>query len=65
MSGFYNHAAATDYYCIDKEPENVAGGGEGRNDDGKLLNFVEARCGSLKCPPYVNGRELTCVVCSK
>ena len=30
MSGYYNHAAARDYYCIDKEPVNVAGGGEGK-----------------------------------
>ena len=65
MSGYYKHVAASDYYCIDKDPENVVGGGEGRNDNGYLLYFVEARCGSLKCPPYVHGRELTCVVCSK
>ena len=65
MAGYHNHEAATDYYCIDKEPENVVGGRESLNDNGYLLFFVEARCGSLKCPPYVNGRELTCVVCSK
>ena len=65
MSGYNNHAAASDYYCIDKDPENVTGGGGGRKDNGFLLYFVEARCGSLKCPPYVNGRELICVVCSK
>ena len=56
MAGWHN---------LDKEPENVVGGREGIIDDGRLLYFVEARCGSLKCPPYVNGRELTCVVCSK
>ena len=65
MSGYYDHKAARDYYCIDKDPEHVNGGGEGRNDNGYVLYFVEARCGSLKCPPYVNGMELTCVVCSK
>ena len=65
MSGDHTTNSATDYYCIDNDPENVTGGGEGRNDDGKLLYFVEARCGSLKCPPYVNGRELTCVICSR
>ena len=65
MSGSYNHAAASDYYCIAKDPENVAGGGKERDDNGYLVYFVEARCGSLKCPPYVHGRELTCVVCLK
>ena len=63
MSGYYQHPAARDYYCIDKKPESITGGE--RNDDGYLLHFVEARCGSLKCPPYVNAWELTCVVCSK
>ena len=63
MAGNYNHNAATDYYCIDREPEDVPGG---KADlDGRLLYFVEAICGSLRCPPYVSGREFPCVVCSK
>ena len=63
MTGHYNHPAATDYYCVDGEPENIPGGEA--SHDGYLLYFVEARCGSLACPPYINGRELQCVVCSK
>ena len=64
MAGHYDHAGATDYYCIDKEPENLPGGTS--NDNGHLLYFVEARCvASLRCPPYVNGRELQCAVCTK
>ena len=63
MSGYYNHNGATDYYCIDARAETLPGGVERRY--GRLLYFVESRCGSLSCPPYVEGRELTCVVCSK
>ncbi|XP_078703910.1 uncharacterized protein LOC144928979 [Branchiostoma floridae x Branchiostoma belcheri] len=53
----------TEFVCMDGEPE-VLPGGEG-NDNGALFYPVEARCGSLPCPPYVEGRELTCVVCTK
>ena len=63
MSGLYNHAAATDYYCIDKDAEALPGGA--KNENGKLLYFVEVRCTSLECPPYKSGWELACVVCSK
>ena len=63
MAGYYDHSGATDYYCVDKDPENLTGGEA--NDNGYLLYFVEVRCGSLRCPPYVNGRELQCVVCTK
>ena len=63
MAGKHAHPAATNYYCVDKDPENVPSGRADKN--GYLLYFVEARCGSLKCPPFVNGRELQCVVCSK
>ena len=63
MTGHYAHPAATDYYCVDKDPENIPSGGA--SHDGYLLYFVEARSGSLKCPPYINGRELQCAVCSK
>ena len=62
MSGHYNYGN-TDYYCVDKDPENLPDGT--RNDDGYLLYFVEARCGSLRCPPYYNGREFQCAVCTK
>ena len=63
MAGYYDHAGATDYYCVDKDPENLPGGEA--NDNGYLLYFVEARCGSVRCPLYVNGRELMCAVCTK
>ncbi|XP_045170003.2 uncharacterized protein LOC123532603 [Mercenaria mercenaria] len=62
-SGHDSHHASTRYVCLDVNPEIIAGGVS--DADGKLFYFVEARCGSLKCPPYVNGRELTCAVCSK
>ena len=64
MSGRYGHDdGATDYYCVDKDPENLPDGT--RNDDGHILYFVEARCGSLRCPPYIQGREFQCAVCTK
>ncbi|XP_056006008.1 short-chain collagen C4-like [Ostrea edulis] len=63
MAGYYNHAAATTYKCMDRNPDTVTGGNSDHN--GYLFFSVEAICGSLKCPPYVNGRELVCVVCSK
>lgn len=63
MSGRYSHRAASDYYCIDVAAETLPGGVVNKN--GYTLYFVESRCGSLKCPPYVEGREMTCVVCSK
>ena len=64
MAGHYSHAGATDYYCIDRDPENVPGV-TGNDNQGYLLYFVETQCESLKCPPYVNGRELQCAVCTK
>ena len=62
-AGRYKHAAATEYVCLDGAPETIVGGTA--DDNGALFYFVEGRCGSLKCPPYVDGRELTCAVCTK
>ncbi|VDH94879.1 Hypothetical predicted protein [Mytilus galloprovincialis] len=58
-----NDRSPTEYICADEQLESVPGGDADRNE--AVLYPVEAVCGSLKCPPYVNGRELTCVVCSK
>ncbi|XP_060592242.1 short-chain collagen C4-like [Ruditapes philippinarum] len=57
------HASASEYICLDSRPEVVMGGHA--NNNGRLFYLVEGVCGSLKCPPYVEGRELTCVVCTK
>ena len=55
--------SSSEYICVDGDPEDVPRGNG--NQNGGLLYVVEAACGSLACPPYVNGRELACVVCSK
>lgn len=63
MAGYYDHPAGTMYTCVDEHPDTLHGGRA--NQNGRLFYSVEARCGSLKCPPYVEGRELVCAVCSK
>ncbi|XP_029647712.1 uncharacterized protein LOC115221650 isoform X2 [Octopus sinensis] len=63
MSSHPGHKGRHEYVCVDHAPEADPAGY--RDEDGALLYFVQAGCGSLPCPPYVNGRELTCVVCSK
>ncbi|XP_072019275.1 uncharacterized protein [Amphiura filiformis] len=54
-----------EYICVDEFAEGRPGGSSG-NEDGGLLARVEGRCtpGNLPCPAYINGNELTCVVCS-
>jgi len=59
----YASNSASSYVCLDGHSEFESG--DARNDNAKLLYLTEAKCGSLPCPPYVNNRELTCVVCSK
>ena len=63
VAGYVGHNAASEYVCLDDNPDVIPGGHA--NQVGKLFYMVEGRCGSLTCPPYVDGRELTCVVCSK
>ena len=63
VSGRSTQAAASNYACLDSRSETEFGDVENKN--GKLMYTTEAVCGSLKCPPYVQYRELTCVVCSK
>ncbi|OWF51559.1 uncharacterized protein LOC110448979 isoform X5 [Mizuhopecten yessoensis] len=63
-SGYYNQPAASQYVCVDQEPQTLLGGGSS-NDEGKLFFQVRAKCGSLKCPPYEDDKVLSCVVCMK
>ncbi|XP_048748091.2 uncharacterized protein LOC125660325 [Ostrea edulis] len=63
MAGHWDYHAGTKYTCVDKIPDIIYGSHSNKN--GYLFHHVEARCGSLKCPPYVHGRELVCAVCSR
>ena len=63
VAGYYGRDASSEYVCLDENPNVIPGGHNDQN--GALFYMVEGRCGSLLCPPYVDGRELTCVVCSK
>ncbi|XP_033738539.1 uncharacterized protein LOC117326054 [Pecten maximus] len=64
VSGYRDHQAASQYICMDGEPQTVPGGGA-VNDNGKLVYGVKTVCGSLPCPPYENDKFLSCVVCLK
>ena len=48
--------------CVDEAPEVIPGSWSSSN--GALLYLMEAGCGSLQCPPYVEGREIQCTICS-
>eukprot|EP00058_Branchiostoma_floridae_P013331 XP_002598819.1 hypothetical protein BRAFLDRAFT_74504 [Branchiostoma floridae] len=62
MTEYLNYHRS-EFVCMDGEPEARPGGHV--NENGALFYPVEGNCGSLPCPNYVQGRELTCVVCTK
>ena len=63
MTEHYDHKSVRDFICVDREAEYVPGSQADQN--GALLYLVQGACGSLPCLPYVDGRELTCAVCTK
>ncbi|XP_014669683.1 PREDICTED: uncharacterized protein LOC106810753 [Priapulus caudatus] len=63
MSSHNQLKGRSNFVCVDEDPEaNPSGDG---NENGGLWYPVEVKCGSLPCPNYVNGREITCAVCTK
>lgn len=63
MAGDYQTTGGSQYICVDKDPEADPAGY--RSESSHNLVPVEAQCGSLPCPHYVSGREITCSVCTK
>ncbi|CAH1798961.1 unnamed protein product [Owenia fusiformis] len=63
VSEHHAHPNNVVFECMDEAPETSQGGHEDK--EGALFYSVQGVCGSLPCPDYVNGAELTCVVCSK
>ena len=64
MAQWWNHEGKGEYECVSLGMETVEGGYA--NNDGAHWYVVETLCGkSLPCPPYEDGFELSCVVCTK
>ena len=64
MSERHNYDHTGMFECFDSNPDRVPG--EGSHQPHNIVYHVEARCNlGIACPPYVAGREVTCVVCSK
>ncbi len=64
MTAHHSHKR-TQFVCMDRSPESVPHGSSG-DEDGALFYVVEGRCSpTMACPPYEDGRELSCVVCTK
>ncbi|PVD29548.1 hypothetical protein C0Q70_08799 [Pomacea canaliculata] len=63
MAGDPHHSAASEFICVDSKMEERIG--SEKDNNGKLLYYTSTVCGSLPCPPYVNGKRVTCVVCSR
>ena len=51
------------YECVDADAEAIPE--SGGNADGALFYFTEINCHNIYCPPYQQGSELVCVVCTK
>ena len=52
------------YECVDEDPESV-NGSAAADTVGAHFYFTRSTCIGLPCPPYVNNRAITCVVCTK
>ena len=63
MAERYSHARNSVYECVDENPESVPG--SQAYTSSSTLYFVVGTCTGLPCPPYVNNRAITCVVCTK
>jgi len=61
-SGSARSSKRNSYLCFDKAPEVAAGGVD---QEHAVVYPVEFKCGTLPCDPYVDGKEVACIVCSK
>lgn len=63
MGGHPSNTANPEYVCIDGNPDHIKV--HSLTNEG-ILYSVYSKCnGATSCPPYVDGRDMTRVVCSK
>ena len=62
MTEYTGHRRST-HICVDVNAESLPG--NVANTNGDLFYFVEVVCNGISCPPYKDGYEVTCVVCTR
>ena len=63
LAAEYKTYGATEYVCLEEPTDS---GPESNSSPHTAFLFVVVyRCGELPCPPYREGKVVTCVVCSK
>lgn len=50
--------------CVDVDSESISGSAVTTANTARFY-FYEATCSGINCPPYSDGAEVTCVVCTK
>lgn len=63
MTAYKGHKGRSKHVCVDRYAQRAFF--VPQNHHQALLHYVEAKCGALPCPPYCDGLELMCVVCSQ
>ena len=64
MSEHYNNKGRTTFVCVDKDAQALPG--LGADDADTLMYHTSVGCNNgIPCPPYVDGKDLACVVCTK
>ena len=66
VSEYSGHKGRTMYVCLDKDAEALRG--EEASTNGALMYHAVTDCNArygIPCPPYVNEKDLACVVCTK
>ena len=65
MSERYSHKGRTMYVCVDKDAQALPGLG-GHDSNVAQMQHTTASCeDGIPCPPYVNAKDLACVVRTK
>ena len=63
MTEHHNHKNNRVYECVDENSESIDG--SQASSLYALMYLIVSTCDGLPCPPYLNKRPITCVVCTK
>ena len=63
MAGLESNPGSSEYICVDSSRGYISS--TNSNDNENVIYYSVAKCGALPCPPFKDGKLVTCVVCTK
>ena len=64
MANYHGYTGSSEFICVDSTHDHYSDTTQSADSE-NIIYYTHVKCGALPCPPYIDEKIVTCVVCTK